>query len=676
VDQAATINARLRLSLLGGFSLVTSGGDHIPIANRKACGLLAYLVLNRGQAESRERLVGLFWSERGEAQARASLRQCLKQLRELFDEIGFCGFKTERQEVVLVADLVEVDLFEAEDHLARDSVLDVLTIAAGAPENILYGYETLDRSFAAWLHVIRRNWHDRLVDKLQSCLETAAPGVAKLAADALINIDPTHEEAHRHLIGYHADSGNTPAALKQYNALWEFLDREFDMEPDEKTQALIADIKIGSYETKRETRSLIAANPRASSSPGGQTRNRLPVLGIWNFVQAGPWNHETYLIDGFRRELIASLVRFREWVVVEGESRHNTIGFSGDQRYAHVDYQLEGTYLDDADTPYLVITLKERVSQRYIWSERITLVLDKWFSVQQDIVRRVSVALNVYLSVERLSRISSDSGMSLDIYDRWLRGQELTLQWRPNAHREAKSIFRSIIDDSPQFGRAYSSLVQIENAAPLISPGMYRSARKNQEAVDLATEAVLIDPLDSRAQLCLGWAYAINRQYDKAEIYLGLACELNQNDPWTLVSSALGWAYCDKYDQALKLSEQALSLGLNPSRSHWVYQATLHFVGGDYQACVEATELAGEETIINLSAWKAAALYHLGRKSEAEASARIFLCLAQRHWVGSAGENPADILEWLLQCFPIKNKSTLQRFRAGLVGAGLIQPSQ
>lgn len=63
---------RFRFRLLGDFRLIdeADGRDHSP-RSRKACALLAHLALEPDRRASRDRLVGLLWSDRGEVQARA-----------------------------------------------------------------------------------------------------------------------------------------------------------------------------------------------------------------------------------------------------------------------------------------------------------------------------------------------------------------------------------------------------------------------------------------------------------------------------------------------------------------------------------------------------------------------------------------------------------------------------
>ena len=67
----------------GPLTLLAGGSESSTPKSRKARALLAYLTLQSGQKVSRERAAGLLWSESPEAQARASLRQVLSELRPL-----------------------------------------------------------------------------------------------------------------------------------------------------------------------------------------------------------------------------------------------------------------------------------------------------------------------------------------------------------------------------------------------------------------------------------------------------------------------------------------------------------------------------------------------------------------------------------------------------------------
>ncbi len=87
------------LTLLGPPSVTfTDGGTIVPQPGAKVLALLTYLVLESGP-HSREELAGLLWGESSEDEARASLRQALKHLRDAFGEI----VRSDRAVIELVA---------------------------------------------------------------------------------------------------------------------------------------------------------------------------------------------------------------------------------------------------------------------------------------------------------------------------------------------------------------------------------------------------------------------------------------------------------------------------------------------------------------------------------------------------------------------------------------------
>jgi len=66
--------ALLRIKLLGGFGAGRAQGLAVEIAARKTRALLAYLALAAGRPQGRDKLANLLWSDRGDKQARDSLR--------------------------------------------------------------------------------------------------------------------------------------------------------------------------------------------------------------------------------------------------------------------------------------------------------------------------------------------------------------------------------------------------------------------------------------------------------------------------------------------------------------------------------------------------------------------------------------------------------------------------
>src|SRR5689334_16710390 len=71
-----------RVALCGPFRVSDAHSRDLTPRGRKTRALLAHVLLTRGPVR-RERLAAMFWGDRGEEQAKASLRQALYELREL-----------------------------------------------------------------------------------------------------------------------------------------------------------------------------------------------------------------------------------------------------------------------------------------------------------------------------------------------------------------------------------------------------------------------------------------------------------------------------------------------------------------------------------------------------------------------------------------------------------------
>ena len=318
----------------------------------------------------------------------------------------------------------------------------------------------------------------------------------------------------------------------------------------------------------------------------------------------------------------------------------------------------------------MVMVLRDEVTGIYIWSESFRLDLDSWFETQQRVIRRIASSLNVQLSAERLVRLAGESDVSLDLHDRWLRGQNLMTKFDLQSWQRAISIFREAIRENPNFSPCYSSLVQMNNTEHFVHPGFERNIDKARATLELAKTAVQLDPVDSRAHLCCGWSYVLALREAEAAPHMELACELNDNDPWTLLSCAHYSALCGSIEQARLRAEQSLALSPAPSNLEWGYHGTIRFLDGDYAGALAACDRV-RDAIQILPPWRAAALFYLGQPAEAREEAQRFMNGIRSFWVGSSAPTDQAVIRWVLQAFPISVKARWEALRDGLRGAGL-----
>jgi DNA-binding SARP family transcriptional activator len=671
--------AVLRVRTIGKCEL-RIGEQPIAILGRKSRALIGYLALSDTFQESRERTVGLLWSESAEEHARASLRQAVHELREAFQRAGFSGFTAEKLTLALDRARIQVDIADALAAAKQGAAHPALLEGPHPIADILGELESCDPAFQTWLAAKRQTIHDQLVRHLEVALRTQPVQSDKTRelATALINLDPTHEEACRCMIRLLAAEGEIGAALKIYKSLWDLLSEEYDVEPTQQTQDLIVEIKsaLPLADSSSSPAPLHLRPERLQAAAGAGAKSTDPRLAAARdpklMLSVGPFklmsaeHKQDYVAQGFRRELIASLVRFREWSVRDWtESGRTDAG--GTQ---NLEFLLDASGYQTNDGIHFVLTLRDGTTDNYLWSEGLTLSLANWHQAQQSMVRRIANTLNVHVSAERLNFITARESADLKAYDVWLLGQETLLSLDPERWDRAQELFRQVVERNPKFAPAHSSLAQLNNSYHIVKPGTPREVSRTDEALSYAREAVRLDPVDSRSHLCLGWSHAMAKQYEQAMIYIPLACGLNDTDRWTLVSSANCFAFCGRYEQAYELIDTALpNLRLAPTPLEWAYQSAVHFMAGNYERCVAAAEAAGDLNS-NVRGFKAAALWHLGRKDAAAGELQRFFSIVGTRWRASAPATPEAITRWFLSMFPIASTDDWTRLRDGIAGAG------
>jgi DNA-binding SARP family transcriptional activator/TolB-like protein len=665
------VAGHLVISVLGPMRATIKGRD-FNIRKRKARALLAYLALTDGRQETRERLVGLLWSESDEAKARASLRQLLHELGEDFEAAGFNGFDRGLQRIALDGGSLEVDAWSLLDMAQAGKVHRSLIDQPLMSDSYLRDLDDLDPAFAVWAKARRQGFHDHLVACLEAILQsTSERPTRREAAQAILNLDPTHENACRVFMRLSAESGDPAAAQRAYKALWEILDEEYDAEPSSETVALIAEIKQGRIGPSPAPAKVsdIFPQPEPQRELSGVRFNadaRVALL-IEPFSINGIGPDSMHLAEGFRHDLVACLIRFREWFVVS-DSRMSAEQLADGRVTAA--YCVAATVYQAGEAMSLVLTLRELESGIHIWSDRFALTLSSWFDSQQKIVRQIAISLNVQVSMGRLHRISGEPVVALAVYDLWLRGQAALNRFSAGNWKIAAQMFTDALQRAPDFAPGYSSLAQMNNIAHFVHPGVQRAPENEQRTLELAQKAVALDPMDSRSQLALGWSLAMAKSYKQAAMHMELARHLNPSDSWTLISSGLCVGYCGDKSLAADLAAQSLSLTLAPSRLHWAYQVQIAYLRGEYTEAVEAADRA-QDVMLGMIAWRAAALAHLGDKSAARETARRFMNIVRSSWVGEGPPTDEAIGRWLLHMFPIRNAADWDRLRDGVAAAGI-----
>ena len=166
----------LGLSIFGIFRVADASGSEIPVKSRKARALLAYLALPPGKPRSREQIMALLWSDRGDQQARSSLRQALSGLRKDLGE--------ERLSALRITD----------ESLTLDPAC-VVVEPASPGDVLLDGLHLTDPAFEEWLRDERLRHEDAAGPDTQS-LERPLPDKLSIAVLPFVNMSGDAEQEY------------------------------------------------------------------------------------------------------------------------------------------------------------------------------------------------------------------------------------------------------------------------------------------------------------------------------------------------------------------------------------------------------------------------------------------------------------------------------------------------
>src|SRR5262249_20523748 len=199
------------------------------------------------EPQTREKVIGILWSDRAEAQARGSLRQELTVLRKALGGVERPPIAIEGERLCLVGGAVAVDVRRFEELIQSDATPDLEQAVALDKGPFLDGLSVRDSACEEWLLHERERLRLLMLGVLDRLLarqmQAGALAPATATAEAILAQDPLREDTHRTLMQLHAAQGRDSLALRQYRICKESLVRALRVEPEPETERLHQEIR-------------------------------------------------------------------------------------------------------------------------------------------------------------------------------------------------------------------------------------------------------------------------------------------------------------------------------------------------------------------------------------------------------------------------------------------------
>lgn len=608
-------SSEIRLELLGPVRLVNSAGDDFTPRARKTRALLAILALSKG-AVTRARLAELLWGDRGEDQAKASLRQALYELRDLASR-GL--LKADRESVAIGPKKLSSDLTLLQRCLVEQDSERVAEALQAIDCPLLATLDDITPELDEWLRDERARVCAVVIEKsievAKASISRGDTAAARRIADQLERLDPVDERVAQ--LGIEADiaAGDRATGVRRHARFKARLADQLGIDPSSDTDALLTDAK----DVVRSSEGRSGELPSRTPKPPRQVLRRhwifaavaiallaaagalyaffrpspvqaAPTIAVLPFDDVG--QKQSFFAAGVSDEildLLAHQARLRVLGRISAEQigeRPNSLEIA---RKLGVTHLLDGSVQSVGDRILVIVRLTRVSDGAQMWSERYQRRSGDIFAVQGDIAAAVAA---------RLSRSFSPAAQHAttpEVYALYLSARQLARERRQLTLVEADTLLRKAIQLDPAYAPAYAELAEVimlRSDHPT-AYGTIPFAQARAEAEPFARKAVALDSNLGDGYAALGFLSL--RLDSSAEPYMRKAVALSPQRPDFHRWHAETLMAVNRYDQAIAEYKRAVEIdplwGLNYD----------HLIG---------------------------ALYLVGRKDEASAYLRRFLALS------------------------------------------------
>ena len=648
---AGQCSTSVSLRVFGKFALCRND-QAIAVTGLKTRALLAYLACQEGKPQSRERLIGLLWGDRFEAQARQSLRHTLSELRKV---LGPDALEVDRG-LVCLKSAFQSDIAQFKRLLLSGEPSGLRDAVALYRDELLADVSLREKPFMDWLAAERALLRDlaagALGELVDSASEPLAPKERLALAQRAVALDPYREQAHRQLLRALAELGRRNDAVAHYRQLERALQAELGVKPEPATRVLLESLLVAPT-TDASGGTPLDHRPRDQS--------RKPAIVVLPFTNLSSNPEQGYFSDGVTEDIITELSRFQQFAIVPRSAafrwRETDADVGRIGRALGVQFVVEGSVRRRGEEMRITAQLADAASGEEIWAERFDREPREIFAVQDEIVRTIVGTLAGRVQAAGAERAQRKPPASLDAYECVLRGNSLPLG-DTGIETEKRRLYELAIALDPAYGHAHALLAQI--AFLDWFRDMSGSDVALDRAFDLAKKAVALADNDVMCQFVLGWTHLFRKSFALAEEYYERALALNPNDPEQIARMGFLRAFLGRPDDALDWLKRARTVDpfFNPVwYSHSMGYA--YFFAHQYDAAIAALERS-----VTMPFWVQAylaACYALtGKTDAAREFAHQVLHLA-----------PEFSSARLVAKEPFKRRADGQHLVSGLLKAGL-----
>ena len=372
--------------------------------------------------------------------------------------------------------------------------------------------------------------------------------------------------------------------------------------------------------------------PSATTANALDATNEKPRLIVLPFSNLNNVEDNDFLVDGIVEDIITEFSRLNSIEII---SRNTAFAFKGkeiDNTQIAADYGIHfiatGSVRSSGNRIRISVELTDPATGSSIWSERYDRTMDDVFEVQDEIVRKVMVALVGKLETASLERAKRKPTESLNSYEYLLRGRDFHHKFSKEGVLSAIEMLDKSIAADPGNAQAYAW------KACSIGQGLSKGYIEGdfqkglEEGKAMIQKALELDENDFECNRLLCEINKFFEDFEQSEFFGKKAYDMNPNDPRVVCAYGELLVLTGRAEEGTELLIKAFELdpvGMGASNADKRLGDVMlgAYVKGDHQQCLEYDRKIGKKQPIAWAA-KIASLSALNQAQEKEAELSKF----------------------------------------------------
>ena len=299
---------------------------------------------------------------------------------------------------------------------------------------------------------------------------------------------------------------------------------------------------------------------------------------------------QQYFVDGITDTLINGIAQLGSLKVISRTSvvryRETSKSLQEIAAELNVDAILEGSTQRVGDNLRVTLQLVDAATDQHIWADDYDYGITDVLQVQSEVVQSVAREVNVLLTPEQRTRLSSPRKVNPVVYEAYLRGIYYLTQYTEESIDRGLKYLHKAVELDPAEPLAYAGLAEgyvTIGHSPSPSPETFPRAKAAAEKA-LSLDPGNVEAIGALADVALYYEW----DWAKAEEYFKRAKKLNPSLAMTYYHYAWQLALFNRLDKAIAEHKRARDLDpLRPVHTAWL--GGLYNYAGRYdEALVEA----------------------------------------------------------------------------------------